>query len=99
MQSENVLGNIDWASMLQKVGIALIILIITWLVARIVRWAAAKLVTRVKFLQKQGNDGEQIGQSLGKVAGLIVWLFGLVAILQVFALSEVLSPVQGLLGG
>ncbi|MGP9032545.1 mechanosensitive ion channel [Glutamicibacter mysorens] len=99
MQSENVLGNIDWASMLQKVGIALIILIITWLLARIVRWAAAKLVTRVKFLQKQGNDGEQIGQSLGKVAGLIVWLFGLVAILQVFALSEVLSPVQGLLGG
>lgn len=99
MQSENVLGNIDWASMLQKVGIALIILIITWLLARIVRWAAAKLVTRVKFLQKQGNDGEQIGKSLGKVAGLIVWLFGLVAILQVFALSEVLSPVQGLLGG
>ncbi|MCS3491310.1 flagellar biogenesis protein FliO [Arthrobacter sp. JUb119] len=99
MQSENVLGNIDWASMLQKVGIALIILIITWLVARIVRWAAAKLVNRVKFLQKQGNDGEQIGQSLGKVAGLIVWLFGLVAILQVFALSEVLSPVQGMLGG
>ena len=99
MQSENVLGNIDWASMLQKVGIALIILIITWLVARIIRWAAAKLVNRVKFLQRQGNDGEQIGQSLGKVAGLIVWLFGLVAILQVFALSEVLSPVQGMLGG
>ncbi|MGX1735252.1 mechanosensitive ion channel [Glutamicibacter sp. NPDC055354] len=99
MQSENVLDNIDWASMLQKVGIALIILIITWLVARIIRWAAAKLVNRVKFLQKQGNDGEQIGQSLGKVAGLIVWLFGLVAILQVFALSEVLSPVQGMLGG
>ena len=42
MQSENVLGNIDWASMLQKVGIALIILIITWLVARIVRWAASQ---------------------------------------------------------
>ena len=99
MQSENVLGNIDWASMLQKVGIALVILIVTWLVARIVRWAAAKLVSRVKFLQKQGNDGAQIGQSLGKVAGLIVWLFGLVAILQVFALSEVLTPVQGLLGG
>lgn len=99
MQSENVLGNIDWASMLQKVAIALVILIITWLLARIVRWAAGKLVSRVKFLQKQGNDGEQIGQSLGKVAGLIVWLFGLVAILQVFSLSEVLSPVQGLLGG
>ncbi|WP_313812692.1 mechanosensitive ion channel [Glutamicibacter sp.] len=99
MQSENVLGNIDWASMLQKIVIALIILLITWLIARLVRWAAAKLVSRVKFLQKQGNDGEQIGQSLGKVAGLIVWLFGLVAVLQVFALSEVLTPVQSMLAG
>lgn len=99
MQSQNVLGNIDWASMLQKVAIALVILIITWLIAKVVKWAVSKLVTKIKFLQKQGTDGKQIGDSLGKVAGLIVWLFGLVAILQVFALTEVLSPVQDLLGG
>ena len=49
-------------------------------------------------MQRQGNDGAQVGESLGKVAALIIWLFGLVAILQVFALSEVLSPVQDLLG-
>ena len=53
---------------------------------------------RVKTLQREGNDGQQVGESLGKVASLIVWLFGLVAILQVFALSEVLAPVQDLLG-
>ncbi|MGO1725976.1 mechanosensitive ion channel [Glutamicibacter ardleyensis] len=99
MQSQNVLGNIDWASMLQKIAIALVILIITWLIAKVVKWAVSKLVTKIKFLQKQGTDGKQIGDSLGKVAGLIVWLFGLVAILQVFALTEVLSPVQDLLGG
>lgn len=99
MPSENVFGNIDWAQLAQKVAIALVILLITWLVAKLVKWAATKLVTRVKFLQKQGTDGQQIGQSLGKVAGLIVWLFGLVAILQLFALSEVLSPVQNLLTG
>ncbi|HJX77770.1 mechanosensitive ion channel [Glutamicibacter sp.] len=99
MQSQNVLGNIDWASMLQKVAIALVILIITWLIAKVVKWAVSKLVTKIKFLQKPGTDGKQIGDSLGKVAGLIVWLFGLVAILQVFALTEVLSPVQDLLGG
>ncbi|PRA06231.1 hypothetical protein CQ019_02170 [Arthrobacter sp. MYb229] len=99
MQTQNVLGNIDWASMLQKVAIALVILIITWLVAKVVKWAVAKLVTKIKFLQKEGTDGKQIGDSLGKVASLVVWLFGLIAILQVFSLTEVLTPVQDLLAG
>lgn len=88
----------DWAGMAQKVVIAVIILLVTWLLAKIVKWAIGKLVGRVKGLQRQGNDGAQVGESLGKVAALIIWLFGLVAILQVFALSEVLAPVQDLLG-
>lgn len=88
----------DWAGMAQKVGLALVILLVTWLVAKVVKWAIGKLVGRVKSLQRQGHDGQQLGESLGKVAALIVWLFGLVAILQVFALSEVLTPVQDLLG-
>lgn len=88
----------DWAGMTQKVILALVILLVTWLIARLVRWAIGKLVGRVKTLQREGNDGQQVGESLGKVASLIVWLFGLVAILQVFALSEVLAPVQDLLG-
>lgn len=88
----------DWAGMAQKVAIALIILLVTWLLAKVVKWAISKLVGRFKALQRQGNDGQQLGESLGKVAALIVWLFGLVAILQVFALSAVLAPVQDLLG-
>ncbi|MHC6177195.1 mechanosensitive ion channel [Glutamicibacter sp. X7] len=99
MQTQNVFGNIDWALLTQRVVTALIILLVTWLLAKIIKWAIGKLVTRVKFLQKQGNDGAQLGQSLGKVASLIVWLFGLVAILQLFSLTEVLSPVQNLLTG
>ncbi|OFI36718.1 hypothetical protein BIU82_11575 [Arthrobacter sp. SW1] len=88
----------DWAGMAQKVAIALIILILTWLLAKVIKWAISKLVGRFKALQRQGSDGQQLGDSLGKVAALIVWLFGLVAILQVFALSAVLAPVQDLLG-
>ncbi|MDQ0096286.1 mechanosensitive ion channel [Paeniglutamicibacter psychrophenolicus] len=88
----------DWAGMAQKVAIAVIILLVTWLLAKLVKWGIGKLVGRVKGLQRQGNDGQQLGESLGKIAALIIWLFGLVAILQVFALSEVLAPVQDLLG-
>lgn len=88
----------DWAGMVQKVVIALIILLLTWLIAKLVKWAVGKLVTKVKFLQREGADGKQIGESFGTIAALIVWLFGLVAILQVFALAQVLSPVQDMLG-
>lgn len=88
----------DWAGMAQKVAIAVIILLLTWLLAKLVKWGIGKLVGRVKGLQRQGYDGQQLGESLGKIAALIIWLFGLVAVLQVFALSEVLTPVQDLLG-
>lgn len=36
---------------------------------------------------------------LGKIGSLLVWLFGLVALLQVFELDQVLTPIQTLLTG
>ena len=75
------------------------ILLITWIVARLVRWLFAKLTKRVPALQRSGEDGDNLGSALGSVAALLVWLFGLVAILQVFGLDQVLSPIQSLLTG
>lgn len=91
------MDGIDWLGIAQKVGIAIVIVIVTWIVAKIVKWAIGKLVTRVKALQRPGADGQSLGQSLGQVGSLLVWLFGLIAILQVFALNAVLAPIQGLL--
>src|SRR5699024_2547772 len=61
--------------------------------------AIGKLVVKVPALQRQGSDGRPIGASIGSIGSLIVWLFGLVAVLQVFALDAVLAPIQGLLQG
>lgn len=94
----NFLESFDWPGMVQKVVVALIILLVTWLIAKVVKWAAGKLVSKLEFLQREGADGKQIGESFGTIGALIVWLFGLVAILQVFALAAVLAPVQDLLG-
>ncbi len=95
--SEGFWNDIDWADIAQKAGTALVILLITWIVARVVRWAFTKLTSRVPALQRAGGDGESLGNSLGTAAALLVWLFGLVAILQVFALDQVLEPIQTLL--
>ncbi|MGO4681428.1 mechanosensitive ion channel [Microbacterium sp. 2MCAF23] len=92
-------GSIDWLSIGMKVLIAIVILLVTWLIAWIVRWIFARLVGRIGFLRRQGADGAQVGQSIGQIASLLVWLLGLIAVLQVFSLNQVLAPLQGLVDG
>ncbi|MDH5147794.1 MULTISPECIES: mechanosensitive ion channel [Brevibacterium] len=82
-----------------NVGLAIVILIVTWIVASIVKWAIAKLVAKVPALQRDGHNGQQVGRSVGQIAGLIIWILGLIAVLQLFALDQVLTPLQGLANG
>ncbi|WP_125772884.1 mechanosensitive ion channel [Antribacter gilvus] len=90
-------NDIDWTGILGKVLLALLILVVTWIVARLVKWAISKLVSRVGFLQREGADGRQVGASIGQIAALLVWLFGLIAVLQLFELDQVLTPIRGML--
>lgn len=93
------LDDFDWATIVQQIVIALVILLVTFVLAKVVKSAFAKLAGKVSFLQKTGGDGETLGASLGTIASLLVWMFGLVAILNVFKLTEVLGPIQSLLDG
>ena len=45
----------------QRVGLAILILIVTWLLAKAAKWAFAKLVDNVGFLKRQTSGGETIG--------------------------------------
>ena len=92
-------SDIDWVGILGKVVLAIVIIAATWILAAVVRWAIGKLVSRVTFLQREGNDGKAVGDSIGSVASLLVWLFGLMAVLQLFSLTQVLEPIQSLLQG
>jgi hypothetical protein len=62
-----------------------------------VKLALTKLVGNVGFLQRQSADGRSLGEALGQIASLLIWLLGLIAILQVFRLDQVLAPIQGML--
>lgn len=80
-----------------KAAFALGILVVTWLVAKAAKWAFAKLVDRIGFLNRPTGSGESIGMSLGKIVSLLVWLFGLLAILDVLELGGVAGPITELL--
>ncbi len=81
----------------EKIGVALIILLLTWIVAKGAKWAFAKLVDNISFLQRDTGSGESIGMSLGKIVSLLIWLFGLIAVLSTFGLNSVIEPLQTLL--
>ncbi|WP_209348721.1 mechanosensitive ion channel [Pontixanthobacter sp. CEM42] len=81
----------------KDVVMAAIILAVTWVLAKAAKWAFAKLVDMVPLLQRGTSTGESVGLSLGKIVSLFVWLFGLLAILQVFELEGVAGPINNLL--
>ena len=82
-----------------RVLIAILILIATWLVARAVKWALQKAVSRSPALQKHtpGNQHETVGHQLGTIAKLIIWLVGIMAALQFLGIGRILQPINNLL--
>ena len=82
---------------LEKVGIAALVLVITYFLAKAAKWAFAKLVDNVAFFRRHTGTGASLGEALGRIVALLIWLFGLLIILQVFNLGGVMSPVQTLL--
>lgn len=85
----------EWA---EKIFFALVILGITWALAKAAKWTFAKMVDQIAFLRRGTSQGESVGMALGKIVSLLVWLFGLLAVLQRLGFDSVITPVQGLLG-
>ena len=85
-----------WA-VAEKAFFAVVILLVTWALAKAAKWAFAKLVDAVPLLQRTSSNGESIGLSLGKIVSLFIWLFGLLGLLQVLELDAVGGPISSLL--
>jgi hypothetical protein len=81
-----------------KVLIALLILLVTWIVARAVKWALQKAIDRVPALRKHttGRPGETVGHQLGTIAKLIIWLVGIMAALTYLGVGQILTPINRL---
>jgi hypothetical protein len=82
-----------------RILIAILILVATWLIARAVKWALQKMISRTPALQKHtpGNQHETVGHQLGTIAKLIIWLVGIMAALQFLGIAQILAPIERLL--
>jgi hypothetical protein len=81
-----------------KVLIALAILLATWFVARAAKWILQKAIDRSPTLKKHisGTPNETVGQQLGTVVKLIIWLVGIMAALSFLGVGQILAPINAL---
>src|ERR1043165_9485067 len=81
-----------------KVLIAILILLATWIVARVVKWVLQKAIDRSPALRKHitGTPEESVGHQLGTIAKLIIWLVGIVAAVNFLGFPQVLAPINEL---
>src|SRR5699024_4926059 len=59
----------------------------------VLKSAVAKVSVKIPVLQRPGVDGAALGNSLGTIVSMAIWLLGRIVILGIFQLSQVLSPV------
>lgn len=87
------LSSVNWAELGLKVLAAIAILVVTAILATVLKSAVSKVSQKIPILQRPGVDGAALGNSLGTIVSMVIWLLGLVMILGIFELSQVLSPV------
>src|SRR3990170_8823351 len=80
-----------------RVVFAILILVATHFIAKLVQWGVTKLIDRMPVLKRHPEAGGQsIGVELGRLAYWLIWLVGLIAALQPLGLAGVLTPVTRL---
>lgn len=92
------LEDFHWSDMIVKVVAAIVILVVTAFVAKLLKKILSKQLGKISALQRHSDNGDSLAESLGSIAALIVWLFGLMAVLNLFQLTSVVTPLQGMLG-
>lgn len=81
-----------WA---MRIGGALAITLAAWIAARLVRGAMLRLTGKAALDDKLHSPG--IGATLAGVAGALVWLFALPAILGALQMEALLTPVNAMM--
>jgi hypothetical protein len=81
-----------------KILIAILILVVTWAVARAVKWMIQKAIDKTPALRRHmtGAPDETVGHQLGTIAKLIIWLVGIMAALQFLGFAQILAPINEL---
>lgn len=91
------LSDFHWSDIITKLVAAVVILVVTAIISKLVKKFLTAQLSKIKIFQRQAGSGDNLAASLGQVVSLLVWLFGLMAVMNLFQLTSVMSPLQGML--
>lgn len=57
---------------------AIVILIVTAIIAKVVKNLASKHLVKVKALNRNGGGGNSLAESIGSIVSLVIWILGLI---------------------
>lgn len=81
---------------------AVLILILSHLIAKAVKWGFAAVVNKLPFARTANigaEKSETLGARLGEIGYWLVYLYGLIAVLNTLGLGQVVAPLNRLLAG
>lgn len=76
---------------------AVILIIIGWIIARILRAATLKLLSRTKIDHKLGGDKVRLSQFISRLVFLLVMAFTFMIALEKLGMESVLDPIKNVL--
>jgi Conserved TM helix len=85
-----------------KIFSALIILLLAHLIAKAVKWGMAAIINQLPFARTANAGAEKtetLGARLGEIGYWLVWLTGLIAVLNILGLTQVVAPLNRLVAG
>ena len=82
----------------KNLSIAAIILLATWGLAQGAKWMFARMVDQIGFFRRGTSSGESVGMALGKIVSLLIWLIGLLIVLQQLGFNSVITPGRRIAG-
>lgn len=91
------LSDFNFSSIIVKVLAAIVILVVTAIIAKVVKNLASKHLIKIKALNRNGGGGNSLATSIGSIISMVIWIFGLMAVLNLFQLTGVLAPLQNML--
>jgi len=83
-----------------RIGVALVILIVAWVAARVLKTLIAKGVDRLPLAARQNRGAHPkatVGARIGEVAYWLVLLFGVVSALNELQLGQVVTPLNAMM--
>jgi len=80
-----------------RILLALVVLVVTYFVAKAVRWGVARVIGTIPFFSRETvRPGETLASSMGTLAYWLVWLFGLLIAMQPLGLVQAMEPINTL---